>query len=170
MTQEQITTQLTVKRPSEVTDQDTFVALAVVRFPGSRIESCSYVDIWDDGYGPIWLYRCSIATLGAVRARTWESAYECATDEIMDDAECTCYGGKVDKYCPFHTEDTDAGLPEGYLYRSNGEPSNPHLHASIASYDLNGEDLSRCPDSTQDGTTYYAIVESPIVDEDEDAA
>ncbi len=41
------------------------------------------IQVYDDGFGPLWLYREAGGLEGIVRAQTWESAYECCQDEIM---------------------------------------------------------------------------------------
>ena len=39
--------------------------------------------IYDDGFGPLWIYREAGGLQGIVRAQSWESAYEICQDEIM---------------------------------------------------------------------------------------
>ncbi len=41
------------------------------------------IQVYDDGFGPLWLYREASGLEAIVRAQTWESAYECCQDEIM---------------------------------------------------------------------------------------
>lgn len=169
---------LTVIRPSELEDSHTLIGACAVRFQGHRdIESCTWFDVWDDGYGQVWAYRETFGIRGIVRARTWETAYECAQDELMSDAECQCpmkWNGhdeptaddkRPSDDCPFHSLRMERdGLDEGYAHRSNGEPSNPRLHSHIASWDLNGQDLSALPDETDDDTRYYLVVDDGLED------
>lgn len=82
---------------------------------------------WDEGFGPLWLYSESLGPLGVVRAMTWEEAFECVVDEIMDDADDEQLGEAQ------ATEET----PEGCHWRG-GTPSNPNLESPLAQSDLNG--------------------------------
>ena len=91
---------------------------------------------WDDGFGPLWIYRESLGPVGIVRATSWEDAWECVVDEIMPD------GDEADA----QEEDMGAGgergdLAEGYHWRGNGIPSNDGLSSPIAAEDLNGARL-----------------------------
>lgn len=59
---------------------------------GQRLVSAHYtsgyeIPIYDDGYGPVWIFRCSIATLGIVRARSWKDAYSICEDEFFSEAD-----------------------------------------------------------------------------------
>ena len=95
---------------------------------------------WDDGFGPLWVYLESLGPVGVVRARTWEDAYACVVDEIMDDADPS----DPDTYARSYDETAEEGeLAEGCTYRANGVPSNPALHSPIAREDLNGSRLVR---------------------------
>lgn len=96
-------------------------------------------DFWDNGYGPVWVYRDSMGVVGFARAETWEKAYECIVDEIMPDAP-PYEEWDADEKAAFDKE--DGTLPEGYTYRG-GMPANKKLTQLIAQEDLNGFDLSR---------------------------
>lgn len=50
---------------------------------GARTEHGTQIPTYDDGSGPVWLYREAGGLVGVVRARTWEDAYEICQDEIM---------------------------------------------------------------------------------------
>ena len=50
---------------------------------GARTKYGTQLHVYDDGFGPVWLYREADGLTGVVRARTWESAYEICQDEIM---------------------------------------------------------------------------------------
>lgn len=39
--------------------------------------------IYDDGFGPLWVYRESLGVMGIVRAQSYESAWDCVLDEIL---------------------------------------------------------------------------------------
>ena len=86
--------------------------------------------IWDDSFGPLWIYRETLGPVGIVRAQTWYDAHECVVDEIMDD-------GDMDD-----AHDESGELWEGYHYRGNGIPSNPALKSPVAAEDLNGSSLT----------------------------
>ncbi len=95
---------------------------------------------WDDGFGPLWVYVDSLGPVGVVRARTWEDAYACVVDEIMDDADPT----DPDTYARSYDERAEENeLAEGCSYRGSGVPSNPDLRSPIARGDLNGSRLVR---------------------------
>jgi hypothetical protein len=96
------------------------------------------VDFYSDGSGPLWGYwvaRGHFAYLqGIVRADTWETAYECCEDEIMDDPDpeiMACFLTKCRIVQEFGKDDYPEP-PEGVHYRSNGEPSNPRLTTCYA--------------------------------------
>ena len=38
---------------------------------------------YDDGYGPLYVYRTSLGVTGIVRAQTWHDAYDCVLDDIL---------------------------------------------------------------------------------------
>jgi hypothetical protein len=87
---------------------------------------------WDDGFGPMWVYRETMGVLGVVRAQTWHDAFECVQDEIMD-------GCTFDELEPEEQEAIKAGNDvEGLTFRSNGVPSSPWAHGEYAREDLNG--------------------------------
>ena len=64
------------------------------------------INIYDDGYGPLWVYRTAGGIDGVVRAMTWNDAYECVLDEILK---------------PISAEDYDNYHADGDLYDGNGE-------------------------------------------------
>lgn len=94
---------------------------------------------WDDGSGPLWVYIESTGPVGVVRADTWESAFECCQDEIMHGST---FAEMVEE-CGLSAEDIEeiedgGSLPDGYQYRSNGEPSNEGIHGELCCEDING--------------------------------
>ena len=96
------------------------------------------IRFWDEGFGPLWVYRESLGVVGVVRATNWEDAWACVVDEIMDDADPSddC------NYARDYNEDADEGeLAEGVHYRGSGVPSNEGLESPLASEDLNGSAL-----------------------------
>jgi hypothetical protein len=44
---------------------------------------------YDDGYGPLWISRNSLAINGIVRAKTWADAYSICEDEFFSEADET---------------------------------------------------------------------------------
>jgi len=96
---------------------------------------------WDDGFGPLWIYRECFGPVGIVRAQTWEDAWECVVDEIMDDADMD---DAFDPACGANQETGE--LAEGCYFRGNGIPSNDGLNEPIASEDLNGSSLDSLSD------------------------
>jgi hypothetical protein len=97
---------LDIRKPSEVTDDDSIVAVVSVRFG-----QCYDYEFWDAGYGPLWLWSESLGPRGVVRATNWENAYECVIDELMDDAECQC----SDSWRVRKTEDKTAYLAGNHV-------------------------------------------------------
>ena len=87
--------------------------------------------IWDDGFGPLWVYSETLGPVGVVRARTWEDAHEFAVDEIMDDGDMSD---------PDNQPEPDGTLPEG-LHHRGGVPCNDGLVSNLAREDLNGSTL-----------------------------
>lgn len=92
------------------------------------------VRFWDEGFGPLWVYREALGVVGVVRATTWEEAWNCVVDEIMDDADPTDVENNPDE---------DGNLPEGVHYRGSGIPSNEGLDSPLAAEDLNGSSLDQ---------------------------
>ncbi|MBK6942475.1 MAG: hypothetical protein IPH13_20050 [Planctomycetes bacterium] len=131
---------------SELTDDHRVVEVCVKGTP---------TRLWDDGFGPLWVYRESFGVLGVVRARTYEDAYTCVVDEIMDDATWA----DVEAARGGAAGDAPVELPEGFEYRSSGVPSNPALKSAIASFDLNYSSLdSLTPELVDEhGLTIWVI-------------
>jgi len=90
--------------------------------------------VWDEGFGPLWVYRETLGPVGVVRAHTWEEAFASVQDEIMGDA---------DPDDPDNRPDAEGNLPEGVVYRSNGIPAQEGLNSPLAAEDLNGSSLNR---------------------------
>ena len=93
------------------------------------------IKVYDDGIGPLWVYRNSLGIVGIVRAQTWEDAYDTILDEILvplspEDVEEYAYdpdgGGNRER----------GELAEGHHYMANAGTS-----TGIVSTDLNGESL-----------------------------
>jgi hypothetical protein len=108
----------------------------------------SGVPVWDDGYGKIWAVwdNCGPCgfPIGFVRARSWETAYSCAEDEVFpgpdkDDENI------VEWEAACRDEEDSGGsdypeIPEGYGYRGSGTPSNegkfPRVNSMYYQYSL----------------------------------
>lgn len=58
-------------------------------FNGAQYSSGAAISTYDDGYGPLWISRCSIGIMGIVRAKTWEDAYSICEDEFFPEANET---------------------------------------------------------------------------------
>ena len=96
---------------------------------GARSEYGNAIPVWDDGFGPLWVYRDEMGIVGIVRAQTWHDALDCAYDELLkpiaDDEIPEAYGFDSqaaldaavalarDGRCEY------PDLDEGYSYQSN---------------------------------------------------
>lgn len=101
--------------------------------PGAHALRC-----WDDGMGPLWIYRESLGPVGIVRAQTWEEAYDAVIDEIMHDAD----GDEPETWARDYDSGAEEGeLAEGCHWRGCGVPCNDDLKSPIACEDLNGSRL-----------------------------
>jgi hypothetical protein len=47
------------------------------------------IQVYDDGFGPLWIHRDSMGISGIVRAQTWEDAYSICEDEFFPEADET---------------------------------------------------------------------------------
>ncbi len=45
------------------------------------------INVYDDGFGPLWISRNSIGITGIVRAQTWEDAYSICENEFFPEAD-----------------------------------------------------------------------------------
>lgn len=91
---------------------------------------------WDNGSGRWWLYCESLGPFGVVRADTYEEAAETVQDEIMSGVT---YAEMLEELGLDPDYDfTNEGLPDGYGFRSNGEPVSAWSHGEIYCEDLNG--------------------------------
>lgn len=91
------------------------------------------VRIWDDGFGPLWVYRETLGVKGVVRARVYSVALDCVIDEIMDDP---------DPEDVKRITEEKGDLPECVYWRSSGCPSNDGLYSPLAQDDVNGSSLA----------------------------
>lgn len=98
------------------------------------------VRFWDDGFGPLWIYRDAGGLIAIVRARVWMDAYESVLDEIL----APIPPEDVHEAYDFRSNaELDAAvkagkepiLIEGYEYQPNATGT------GIVSIDLNGEYL-----------------------------
>lgn len=110
-----------------------------------RFETASgyAIKYYDDGDGGLWVYRDTSGVVGIVRAKTWEDAYECVLDEILNpipqDEVYQAYG--YDSAAEFEAvaaagDPWDRPLAEGYHHQPNAGDG-----TGIVSTDLNGESL-----------------------------
>ena len=86
------------------------------------------VKYYDDGIGPLWLYRDASGLLGIVRAQKWEDAYEIVEDEFLPvvpaDEIHEAYGMTKEEFeakstSERHRDNDWPELVEGYSYQSN---------------------------------------------------
>ena len=92
---------------------------------------CSPYKYYDDGYGPIWVYRDAGGLTAFVRAQTWEDAWSCVEDEILPPVSDAEELAEIEEHSKRH----DGELPDGYSYQGNATGS------GIVAHDLNGETL-----------------------------
>lgn len=60
-------------------------ALKSAKYTGSGYE----IQIYDDGFGDLYIYRDSMGICGIVRAQSWEDAYSICEDEFFPEADET---------------------------------------------------------------------------------
>lgn len=92
---------------------------------------------WDDGDGPVYVYRESTGVVGVVRASTFEKAWNCVVDEILPDADVNDFSEEDRKLLE------EGSTPECVHYRGSGNPSNeaPNRKTAIAQEDPVGSSL-----------------------------
>lgn len=110
------------------------------------------VRFWDDGIGPLWLYRSADGDMGIVRAQTFEDAYDCVLDEILKPIPADEVPEAYGFYGPNKQDDLAIAetaaritneypeLVEGFQYQPNGTGT------GIVSICLNGECLEPLTD------------------------
>lgn len=112
----------------------------------ARFEHGTPIDIYDDGYGPMFIHRNSIGVSGIVRARTWEDAYSICEDEFFpagdEDAneEMQRIEDMEDGEDKNHAQ---ACWDEAYGYRGNSRHMPDGSISSIYEKDLNGDSLDQ---------------------------
>lgn len=50
---------------------------------GTTSEFGTPIPTYDDGFGPLWLYKSANGSCGIVRTQSWETAFELVEDEIL---------------------------------------------------------------------------------------
>jgi len=120
------------------TDTTTSACISITTDCGTLIRT------YDDGQGPLWVYRESTGIYGVIRAQTWEEAYEIAQDEFMDEATETWEDIAKDCDCANPDDLMDNAIfQEGYGFRPNGANARDTLRHGIYQRDLNGEALDK---------------------------
>ena len=76
------------------------------------------ITIYDDGFGPLWLYREAGGLQGIVRAQSWESAYEICQDEIMTRVP---QNEVIEAYGFYTLDKSEPGNPRYQAMRNAGE-------------------------------------------------
>jgi hypothetical protein len=117
------------------------------RYPVSRF--------YDDGAGPVWIYQDAGGLLGIIRAETFETAWDIACDEVLDDADPAIL---ADCMTDSGLTDESGELPEGFGFRPNGDGSNPWNQTGIYSEDLNGSNLRLLTSEDMDPSDGLGIV------------
>jgi len=100
---------------------------------------------YDDGYGPLWVYRNSMGVAGVIRAMNWHDAYDIVLDEILTPIEQNeipeaygFYGENAEHAFAIACEnEAEMDLTEGYQFQPNSTGT------GIVSTDLNGEALDK---------------------------
>lgn len=121
-----------------ITDEQTIVA-ATTRFD-------SPIQVYDDGFGPLWIHRDSMGISGIVRAQTWEDAYSICEDEFFPAADEDAAAEWAEMESMPDGEDRDhaeACWDESYGYRSTCRKMPDGTISSIYAKDLNGDSLER---------------------------
>jgi len=112
----------------------------------AKFEHGTPIDIYDDGYGPLFIHRDSMGVSGIVRARTWEDAYSICEDEFFpagdEDAneEMQRIEDMEDGEDKNHAQ---ACWDEAYGYRGNSRRMPDGSISSIYEKDLNGGRLDQ---------------------------
>lgn len=132
-----------------ITDEHVLIGAAT----GQQHGSARYpTRVWDNGFGKLWVYRETLGVLGIVRADSFENAWSCVVDEILDDAD----PDDPDTYARSYDADADEyELAECCHWRGSGAPSNPKLTSGIAREDSNG---SRLDELTAELATELGVV------------
>jgi hypothetical protein len=99
---------------------------------------------YDDGFGPLWIFRNSMGIVGIVRCQTEHDAFEIVEDEFLnvlpEEELYEAYGFNTDAEYQSAINDPEKRdsleLAEGYSYQSNATGT------GIVEHDLNGEELA----------------------------
>lgn len=113
---------------------------------GAKTRFGNVIQVYDDGFGPLWIHRDSMGISGIVRAQTWEDAYSICEDEFFpaadDDAgkEMEAIESMPDGEEKNHER---ACWDESYGFRGNMRRMPDGSLSSIYAKDLNGDCLDR---------------------------
>lgn len=86
----------------------------------SATERGHAIRIYDDGYGPLFVYGNEFGAVAIIRAMSWEDAYGIAEDEFMDSAT---WEDVLAAY-PDAEDDENCDYSEAFGHRPNG-PNGP---------------------------------------------
>lgn len=112
----------------------------------AKFEHGTPIDIYDDGYGPLFIHRDSMGVSGIVRAQTWEDAYSICEDEFFpagdEDAaeEMERIEAMEDGDDKNHAQ---ACWDEAYGYRGNSRRMPDGSASSIYARDLIGDSMEQ---------------------------
>lgn len=106
------------------------------------LDGAHAVRVYDDGHGPLWVYRESLGICGVIRASSWEDAWSIVEDEFLAEADGTWED--IAKECDCDDPETlmdNAIFQECHGFRPNGQNSRDVHGHGIYARDLNGESL-----------------------------
>lgn len=113
---------------------------------GAKTLFGNVIQVYDDGFGPLWIHRDSMGISGIVRAQTWEDAYSICEDEFFPAADDDA-GKEMEEIesMPDGEEKNHAQAcwDESYGFRGNMRGMPDGSLSSIYAKDLNGDSLDR---------------------------
>ena len=108
------------------------------RLVGARTYE-SEIQVYDGGFGPLWIYRHSLGIGGIVRAKTFENAYEVLEEEFFPEAD-----------------ESAEMLQRKYGFRRE--------HVKIVMDPVNGERPAKYPDDYPDGKLALPLIRWDVID------
>lgn len=113
---------------------------------GAKTRFGNMIQVYDDGFGPLWIHRDSMGISGIVRAQTWEDAYSICEDEFFPaaDEEANEEWNRILEMPEGEDKNhEDACWNEAYGFRNNTRRMPDGSLSSIYAKDLNGDSLDR---------------------------
>lgn len=115
-----------------------------MRLTGATSRFGHAIPVYDDGSGPLFVFRESMGISGIVRADTWEEAWEIAMDEFTSEASDTVADFERE-YGPQWSENDL--WQESHGFRPSGPNVRDKIGHGIYARDLNGEALDTLTDA-----------------------